>query len=88
MSFVNDLKDKLKTKKDFVHGIKNNPEYERLIEQLRILTEKRDALYNMLRKVDLEIDACLVTMEMKKEKEEIDKELELDKVKSQKWTRI
>lgn len=87
MSFVNDLKEKLKKKSDFVQSVKDNPEYEHLISKLKELTEKRDALYNMFRKVELEIDACLVTIEMKREKEELDKELEKDKAKSEKWSR-
>jgi hypothetical protein len=87
MSFVSDLKDKLKKKSDFVQSVKDNPEYEVLLVKLKELTEKRDVLYNMIRKVELEIDACLVTIEMKHEKAEIDKELENDKVKSEKWSR-
>lgn len=83
MSFVSELKEKLKKHdtKDFVQSIRNNPEYSNVLGKLKELTEKRDALYNMIRKVELEIDACLVMIEMKHEKETIEKDIDYDKLK-------
>lgn len=82
MSFVNNLKEKLKKHetKDFAQSIRNNPEYANVLEKLKDLTEKRDALYHMIRKVELEIDACLVMIEMKHEKENIEKDIDYDKL--------
>lgn len=83
MSFISELKDKLKKHepKDFVQSIRNNPEYSNVLGKLKELTEKRDALHNMLRKTELEIDACLVMIEMKHEKENIEKDIDYDKLK-------
>lgn len=75
MSFVSDLKEKLKRheKIDFVKSIQTNPDYGRALDKLRELTMQRNEAQKVLAKIELDIDACLVLIEMKKEKEEIDK---------------
>lgn len=76
MNFVDGLKAKLKKQDrvDFVKSIRDNPEYERVLEKLRQLTAQRESIQKALMKVELDIDACLVLIEMKREKDEIDKD--------------
>lgn len=76
MNFVDGLKAKLKKQDrvDFAKSIRDNPEYERVLEKLRQLTTQRESIQKALMKVELDIDACLVLIEMKREKDEIDKD--------------
>lgn len=75
MTFVENLKEKLR-KHDKVHilqSVRNDPEYDEVINKLQEFIIRRDDLYRALSKTELDIDACLVLIEMKIQKREIDK---------------
>ena len=79
MAFVNDLKDKINKppviddEYDIADEIRNDPKYALVISKLRELTIKREDILRVLRKIELDIDACLVLISMGKEKDDIDK---------------
>ena len=75
MPFVDNLKDiaRKKEKKfqdkddDFASQIRDNPQYERVIEKLRQLYLERQHLWNRLNKIELDINTCLVVIAIAEE---------------------
>lgn len=77
MSLVDELKAKLKPSRkvdSLADSIRKNPEYAKVLAKLEDFYVKREELFKDLRRVELEIDACLLLIEMRREKEEIEKE--------------
>ena len=75
MTYLDDLKEKINKheRKDFFRSIHDNPDYDAVLGKLKDLAGVRERIRAELLKIELDIDACLVLIEMKRQKDEIDK---------------
>jgi len=84
MAFVDNLKDiahKKFEKKfqdeeyvmddDVATHIRSDPQYEKVIEKLRSLRGERDILVTRLRRIELDIDTCLMLISINEERESL-----------------
>lgn len=69
-----DVPDDFPIDEDIAEQIRRDPQYSKVISKLQELTIEREQLINRLRKVELDIDTCLVLISINREKEEIKNE--------------
>ena len=55
----------------FADEVRQNPQYSKVIEKLRVLREEQDRLILRLRQIELDIDTCLVLISIQREREHL-----------------
>lgn len=74
MKFIDRLKERVKRRvidadDDLFTYYRNNPKYAQVISKLDDLVTRREALILQLRKIEVDIDACIVLISITQEKE-------------------